>query len=83
LNRINGESVNRKLSLSEGRLHRMIAAGKSNDEIIAEFFIHSLGRSPNEREQKVLASPENPNRSAWLEDVIWALMNSRQFTTNH
>lgn len=83
LNRINGESVNRKLSLSEGRLHRMIAAGKSNDEIIAEFFIHSLGRSPNEREQKVLASPENSNRSAWLEDVIWALLNSRQFTTNH
>jgi len=83
LNRINGESVNRKLSSSEGRLHRMIAAGKSNDEIIAEFFIHSLGRSPNEREQKVLAPLENSNRSAWLEDVIWALMNSRQFTTNH
>jgi hypothetical protein len=87
LHQLNGELVNRKVAASEGRLHRAIAAGRSDDEIVAEFYLLALGRRPSAAEcdywrgQRAVAG--NDGRTAWLEDFVWSLLSCAEFRTNH
>jgi hypothetical protein len=84
LHRLNGEVVNRKVAATEGRLHKMIAAGKSNEEIVEEFYLRALGRRPAEVERKHWAKQlTGAGRAEKLEDFVWALLNAGEFTTNH
>jgi hypothetical protein len=83
LHRINGETINGKLSAANGRLRQLIAAGKSDEEIITEFFESALARRPTDDERQALGRPINGQRVQWLEDVVWSLLNSRAFTTVH
>jgi len=87
LHRLNGELINRKITARDGRLHQLIAAGKTTEAILAEFYARTLGRSPTDAERKYwqtqASKVDDKDRPAWLEDVVWSLLNSREFTTNH
>lgn len=84
LHRLNGELINRKVAARDGRLHRLIAAGKSNEEIVAEFYLRALGRSPAEAERRQWAKRlAGADRAERLEDFVWALLNASDFATNH
>jgi len=87
LHRLNGDLVNRKIESKEGRLHRMIAARKSTEEILAEFYILALGRSLTDAElqywKKQTEKVKNEDRTAFLEDAVWGILNSREFWSNH
>ena len=85
LHRFNGEMVNKRLQSPDGRLHRSIATGKSDLEILDDFYQRALSRSMSEEERRFwkTEAAKNPDRIAWLEDVVWSLLNSREFTTNH
>jgi len=87
LHRLNGELINRKIESKEGRLHRMIAAGKSTEEILAEFYIRALGRSLTDAELQYWKSHaekvKNEDRTTFLEDSVWGILNSREFWSNH
>jgi hypothetical protein len=87
LHRINGELMNRKIVAKDGRLHKLIAAGKSNEEIIAESYLLAFGRSPTDEERKFWQTRaekiSKEERAEFLEDVLWSLLNSREFTSNH
>lgn len=85
LHLLNGELVNGKVSSREGRLHKLVKAGKSDSEIVAEFYLRSLGRSPTKAEgdfwQKRFAA-DGTKRTETLEDFLWSLLNSGEFTAN-
>jgi hypothetical protein len=84
LHLLNGDLVNRKLTSPEGRLHRMISAGKSDTQIVTEFYRQGLGRSPSPAELvrwQMLLKPEGGTER--LEDFVWSLLNSREFAENH
>lgn len=87
LHLLNGDLINAKLANADGRLHRLIAAGRSDSEIVAEFYLRGLGRHPTDRELqgwiKRLAVDDPPERSRRLEDFLWSLLNSREFLENH
>jgi hypothetical protein len=87
LHRLNGELINRKIASKDGRLHKLIAAGKSNDAILAEFYMNAFGRSPTDDERRFwIEQSRKVNekvRLEFLEDVLWSLLNSREFTSNH
>ena len=87
LHRLNGELINRKIELKEGRLHRLISAGKSTEEILAEFYIRALGRSLTDAElqywKRQTEKVKNEDRTAFLEDAVWGILNSREFWSNH
>ena len=55
LHLLNGELINRKIAARDGRLHRLIAAGQVDDEIVAEFYLRALGRPPDRRGAAALA----------------------------
>lgn len=71
--------------ISEGRLARRMAAESDNRAIVTEIYLATVSRPPGEDEleflQQQLASA--PDRRAALADVLWALLNTREFSTNH
>jgi hypothetical protein len=87
LHQLNGELINRKIASPDGRLHRAIAAGRSDEEIITEFYLRALCRRPTTAEwdywknQRLRISEDG--RTAWLEDAVWSLLSCSEFRTNH
>ena len=87
LHLINGPLVNRKITSPEGRLRKLIDAGRSNDEIVAEFYLRALGRRPTEGEaahwrETLSRDDERSSRRQALEDFLWGLLNCREFVGN-
>lgn len=87
LHLLNGEFLNQRIQSPSGRLHSMIRDGRSNSEIIAEFYQRALCRQPTatESEQWLVRISESgeAQRAELLEDFLWALLNSRDFKHNH
>ena len=78
---ITGELLNEMILDPENRLGKLLAAGKSDSEMLDEFYLAALCRLPNETEaKKMLAAitAAKDRRAAW-EDVLWAIVNSKEF----
>ena len=85
LDMLAGSVYNEKLSAPEGRLMRLVSAGKSDREIVEEFYLAAFTRLPEAAEQSALADliAKRPDRVAALKDFIWAVLCSREFAENH
>jgi hypothetical protein len=85
LHLMNGDAVGSKIQ--QGNLiGRMLAQEKRPPAYIVEtLFVRSLSRAPRPEEMtKLLAAVgANPNKQQALEDVFWAILNSREFMFNH
>jgi hypothetical protein len=78
---ITGPVVNRAVSASDNRLGRLLKADKSNREIVEELFLASLCRVPSVAERSALTTrvEQSADRRGALEDVLWGLVNSKEF----
>ncbi|HIK95944.1 MAG TPA: DUF1553 domain-containing protein, partial [Planctomycetes bacterium] len=79
----NGDVVNRKLADKSGRITRL---EKEDDQtVITELYLVTMSRTPTPTEFKnasaIIAGSEN--RRQGLEDLLWALLNSREFLFVH
>jgi hypothetical protein len=76
-----GPTANDLLKNPDNRLGKLLAAGKSPSEIIDDVFWSALARGPGEKESveltRYLAEAKDPRLA--LEDIAWALMNSKEF----
>ncbi len=84
LHLLNGDTVSRKIA--QGKLiQRRLDEKKSPMEIVEELYIRCFSRNPTpveqENLQEYLAAEKNPR--IVLEDIFWALLNSREFLFNH
>ena len=85
LHLLNGATVNSKIA--QGKVvERMLNDDKlTPEQVIDQLFIRCLTRRPTDQEKKDLlvavTQADNPQRG--LEDVFWALLNSREFVFNH
>ena len=83
LHLINGSAFNARLS--GGILDQLQAAQKSYQEIIADLYLLAFTRPPTPDEldfwDKTIVAADN--KSEILEDFLWSLLNSREFTYNH
>ena len=80
---INGETVRKKLEAQNNRIGRRLASGVSDSDLLNDFYLAALARMPTESERKALAAHlarARDRRKAW-EDVVWALLNSKEFFT--
>jgi hypothetical protein len=78
---ITGEMLNDMLGRSDNRLGQLLAAGKSDHDIVAEFYLAALSRPPTEREAAAATSllHRAKDRRAALEDLVWGLVNAKEF----
>ncbi|MCA9035432.1 MAG: DUF1553 domain-containing protein [Planctomycetaceae bacterium] len=82
---INGPTVHNKLRSDAGVVHQMITAGKSDAEIINSLYLAALSREASPREQEIAAAhiAANDDRTRALEDIAWAIINSKEFLFQH
>jgi hypothetical protein len=83
LHLINGPAINAKLR--GGAIDSLLAANRTDAEIVEELYLRTLSRFPDDRERAYCVkafAPANDRRAA-AEDLLWALLNSREFNYNH
>src|SRR5262249_12702162 len=78
---ITGEMVNRMLTEPANRVGRLLAAEKPVPEIIDELSLAALCRPPSARERAKATElvVQSKDRRAALEDVLWGLVNAKEF----
>jgi hypothetical protein len=78
---LTGNLVNDAIGDPDNRLGQLLKAGKDNREIIDELFLAGLCRlSAGEERAALLARVgQAQNRRAALEDILWGLLNTKEF----
>jgi hypothetical protein len=85
LHLLNGSSVHDKIA--QGRVVEKLLKdeGLSVEDALTRLYVRCLARKPTDTEmkdlQQTIATAENEQQG--LEDVFWALLNSREFVFNH
>jgi hypothetical protein len=78
---ITGPTLNGLLSEPDNRLGKLLAAGRPMPEVIDELYLAALCRRPHteERRRAVELVERARDRRAALEDVLWGLVNAKEF----
>ncbi|HKI35329.1 MAG TPA: DUF1549 domain-containing protein [Gemmataceae bacterium] len=74
-----------KIRAPKGRLQQLLDSKKADEEVLEELFLAALSRFPKESDKKVFAEyrARAKNRADAFTDVVWALVNTREFVLNH
>lgn len=83
LHLLNGQTLQSKISAG-GVVAKMMQEKKTTQQIIEELYLRCFTRMPTEFELKGLVQEveSSPNQLQALEDLFWALLNSREFLFN-
>jgi hypothetical protein len=85
LQMINGPTVHEKLRSGEGRIARLLDEGQSDEQIVAEFYLAALSRPPTTAEWQAACNhlQASEDRRTGLEDICWAVLNTKEFLFQH
>ncbi|HKA08802.1 MAG TPA: DUF1553 domain-containing protein, partial [Gemmataceae bacterium] len=78
---LTGEMLQEMLSDSDNRIGQLTNAGKSDAEMIEELYLTAFSRRPTKEEATKLSDfmVRAKDRRAAIEDVVWGLVNSKEF----
>jgi Protein of unknown function (DUF1549)/Protein of unknown function (DUF1553) len=84
LHMINGDTLTRKIGESK-RLQKQLDAGQKPAQVVETIYISCLARKPSPEELQKLEAllAAEPNARAAVDDILWAVLNSREFLFNH
>ncbi len=85
LHLISGDTIQKKITDPQGALLRLLAENRSPEAIIEELYLRTVSRYPDsgERQTAMAAVSKAASPKQGLEDVFWALLNSKEFLYNH
>jgi hypothetical protein len=81
----NSSEVEDKIASGAGRVAKLVQAKTAPEEAIDELYLAAFARYPSKAEkQKALTHlAEEKDKRRALEDLVWALLNTREFMFNH
>jgi hypothetical protein len=81
LHTLNGEVVSAKVADGQGRVASLVTSGKSPETCVEELYLATLSRMPTPEEMNEARTfvAESPSPSEGYQDLLWALINSKQF----
>lgn len=82
---INGPTVHNKLRSEQGNLHRWIQDGLTDAQIVEQLYLRAVSRFPTDTERATSLAhvAAGDDRTRALEDVAWAVINSKEFLFQH
>jgi hypothetical protein len=82
---VSGPTINALLARPDNILGKLLAADRAPGQMIDELYWRTLSRQPSpEERQAMLDHVEHAaDRRVALEDVLWALVNSKEFLLRH
>lgn len=84
LHLLNAPELFEKISHRHGRARRLSGSDLSPIEVIDDLYLSTLSRLPSDAERDLMLSAfSDLDRRAAAEDVLWTLMNSKEFLFNH
>lgn len=84
---LNGQTINTKITDANGRVAALVArlGDRSEKAILTEIYLATFARFPTDAEikkaQTYVAGTPTPREG--YEDLMWAMLNSREFMFNH
>jgi Protein of unknown function (DUF1553)/Protein of unknown function (DUF1549) len=85
LHLLNGDFINKKIDATNGRVEALLKAKTPAPAIIEELYLVTLSRLPRpeeiEKSKKWIAQAPTPREG--VADLLWTLLNSREFLFNH
>ncbi|MBI5395177.1 MAG: DUF1549 domain-containing protein [Verrucomicrobia bacterium] len=83
LHLLNGETVNSKVN-EGGLVKRLLKEGKTPPQVIEEIYLRCFSRPPTAKElTKLEGYLKEGTPQEVLNDVFWAVLNSKEFVFNH
>jgi hypothetical protein len=85
LHLINGEDLLRRIDSGDGRLEALLRSGRPDREIVEQLFLATLSRRPTDAQWQTVESAlaDGTDRKAVDRDLLWALINSKEFLFGH
>ena len=84
LHLLNSPEIAAKIGHRRGRARILAATDTTPEKIIEELYLTTLSRYPAADEQKLMQQAfDSGDRRAATEDILWVLMNSKEFVFNH
>ena len=81
LHTLNGDTISQKIADGGGRLAKLLAANKPFEENVTELYLATFSRRPSPEELTTCKSflDQSPAPKVFYEDLLWTLINSKQF----
>lgn len=81
LHTLNGDILAGKIADGNGAVAKLLKEGKSHEEIVQQLYLLTLCRTPSAEElaESVVFLDESPSAAECYQDLLWALVNSKQF----
>ena len=85
LHLMNSDRTMEKVQSRRGRASILSSSGISPEQIIEELYLSALSRQPSEAEKQLMlqAFQDTGDMRVATEDILWALLNLREFVFNH
>lgn len=85
LHLLNSPEVNAKLTHRHGFARKLAESALSNDQITDEIYLSTLSRFPSDDERRLMQSAfeaAGTNRREAVEDILWSVLNTKEFLYN-
>ena len=86
LHLLNSPEITEKIHHRHGVARNLAQSNRTPAEIVDDLYLGTLSRFPTDKERALMLGAfgnENENRQQATEDVMWALLNSKDFIYNH
>ena len=85
LHLINGDTINTAIRAAGGRLEQLASSKDSPADVVGALYMAAYSRTPTDEEKAQVDKyvTGSPDRKTGLEDVMWSILNSKEFVFNH